>query len=97
MQAVTGLIAALALTPLALCYPGSGKHNAPLNNLTSPYSLTAYAPHNCEYNGLKAEIPSLFASQVASYCPFTGNQSSICPNGTDAAFAGTLYPVSTFT
>ena len=93
MRHSANLAIALALGLATWCYPQGENGVGPLNNLTGPYTLTAYAPGNCEYNGLKAEIPSLFQSKVAAYCPFTGNQSSICPNGTDAAFAGTLYPV----
>lgn len=29
--------------------------NLQLNNLTSAYTVTAFAPFNCEYNGLKIE------------------------------------------
>ena len=65
-----------------------------LNNLTSPYTLTAFAPFNQPYNGLKVNNLNLFQATVYQYCPFTGNQSSFCPNGTDMAFAGSLYPVS---
>lgn len=65
-----------------------------LNNLTGRYTLTAYAPGNVVYHGLKVNNLNLFQEKVFQYCPFTGNQSSYCPNGTDMAFGGTLGPVS---
>jgi hypothetical protein len=65
-----------------------------LNNLTGPYTLTAFAPFSPLFNGLKVNDLNLFQSMVYQYCPFTGNQSNLCPNGTDMAFGGSLYPVS---
>jgi hypothetical protein len=65
----------------------------PFNNLSSIYTLTAYAPRNLLYNGLKVNDLGLFQATVFQYCPWTGNQSSFCPNGTDMAFVGTLTPV----
>lgn len=66
----------------------------PLNNLSSPYTLTAFHPGNSSLNGLKVNNLNLFQAAVYQYCPFIGNQSNLCPNGTDMAFASSLYPVS---
>lgn len=59
--------------------------NPKLNNLTSPYTLTAYQPDSYQWNGQKIENVGLklqlFAANTTSYCPFTGNQSTSCPNG----------------
>lgn len=65
-----------------------------LNNLTSPFTVTAYAPDNTKYNGLKIENWNVFQAVVASYCPFLGtSQANLCPNGTDMVLQGSLYPV----
>lgn len=77
-------------TPLALPSPTP----MALNNLSSPYTVTAYVPWNCDFNGLKIENWDLFVSTVASYCPFLGTgEASSCPNGTDMVLEGSLYPV----
>jgi hypothetical protein len=69
-----------------------------MNNLTSPYTLTSYTTdgEHCIYNGLKVNNLNLFQAKVDQHCPFpfNGDQGSVCPNGTDMAFANTLYPVS---
>jgi len=68
-----------------------GQH---LNNLTSPFTVTAYVPHNSEYNGLKIENWNVFQDVVASYCPLLGtSQANLCPNGTDMVLEGSLFPV----
>jgi hypothetical protein len=94
---------ALSLLPAALCYPpytptntngGSTLANSTLNNLTSPYTLTAYIPWDCAFNGLKANNLNLFQATVAQYCPEINDSTAFCPNGTDTVFVGTLYPVS---
>ncbi|KAF2663275.1 hypothetical protein BT63DRAFT_123540 [Microthyrium microscopicum] len=64
------------------------------NGLTEPYTITAYDPFNCHLNGGKINNFNLFQAKVGSYCPFTGNQSSTCPNGTDMVLAGSMYPIS---
>jgi hypothetical protein len=61
-----------------------------MNNLTSPYTLTAYLPCNPVYNGLKVNNLNLFQENVSQYCP---EVVSICPNGTDTVFASSMYPV----
>jgi hypothetical protein len=66
-------------------------HMQALNNLTSPYTLTAYAPCNPVYNGLKVNNLNLFQAKVSQYCP--SKVVTVCPNGTDMVFAGSLYPV----
>jgi len=92
LAASLSLLQAISATP-------NGKHHHPpaLNNLTGPYTVTAYAPWNCEYNGLKVETWNLFESKVSSYCPFLGtSEANLCPNGTDMVLEGSLYPVSLF-
>jgi hypothetical protein len=64
-----------------------------LNNLTGLSTLTAFAPWIPAYNGAKINNLNLFQAKVAQYCPFIGNEPGYCPNGTDMAFASTLYPV----
>ncbi|EKG15528.1 hypothetical protein MPH_07268 [Macrophomina phaseolina MS6] len=60
--------------------------------LNGPYTLTAYAPGNVTLNGAKAQNGgNLFGPTVASYCPTVVTS---CPNGTDTAYAGTLYPLA---
>jgi hypothetical protein len=60
-----------------------------LNNLSSPYTLTAYAPGDPIHNGLKVNNLNLFQAKVAQYCP---SEVTVCPNGTDMVFSGPLYP-----
>ncbi|KIW04955.1 hypothetical protein, variant [Verruconis gallopava] len=67
--------------------------------LPSVYTITAVKldERDCDervYNGLKVESFNLFMAKVASYCPFTGDQASLCPNGTDMALTGTLEPLA---
>jgi hypothetical protein len=62
-----------------------------LNNLSSPYTLTAYAPCSRIHNGLKVNNWNIFQSMVSQYCP--SDIVSPCPNGTDMVLAGSLYPV----
>jgi hypothetical protein len=52
-----------------------------LNNLTGPYTLTAYKPSDCVYNGGKVNNLNVFQEKVAQYCPFIGGESVNCPNG----------------
>lgn len=66
----------------------------PLQNLTSPYTLTAYKPSDPRLHGMKVQYIgalALGAVRTGSYCPTVV---TVCPNGTDTAFAGTLYPLS---
>jgi hypothetical protein len=72
--------AGFALIRLALTIPISDSEPE-LNNLTSPYTLTAYNPDDSLYNGLKVNNLAIFQAKTDGYCPFTGNQSSLCPNG----------------
>ncbi|KAF2431012.1 hypothetical protein EJ08DRAFT_207871 [Tothia fuscella] len=85
------------LTSLAMARIAVGgviNHSLPeLNNLSSLYTLTAYTLNDCTHNGLKVNNLNLFQAKVGQYCPFTGNQSYFCPNGTDMAFGGTLTPI----
>jgi hypothetical protein len=83
------LLAAVHTTPLS-----QNEDNYPaLNNLTSPYTLTAYNPFDCDYNGALINDFNVFQTTVSSYCPFSGDQANLCPNGTQQAFFGTLTPV----
>lgn len=91
------LVAALSLLQAISATPTIPHKSKTLNNLTSPYTVTAYVPWNCEYNGLKIEDWDVFQSTVASYCPFLGTpQASDCPNGTDMVLIGSLYPVRNY-
>lgn len=66
-----------------------------LQALSNFYSLTAYAPGNEVYDGLKVNNLALFQPKVSQYCPtFVQESSSGCPNGTDMAFSSNLVPVS---
>lgn len=66
-----------------------------LQALPNIYSLTAYAPGNKVYDGLKVENLVLFQSHVSQYCPtIVQDSASGCPNGTDMAFVSNLTPVS---
>jgi hypothetical protein len=88
------LTSVLLLAAAQAAPAGSGYiPNPPMNNLSNFYTLTAYAPWNYELNGLKVENFNLFQAKVGGYCPFTGDQASLCPNGTDMAFSSTLHPV----
>jgi hypothetical protein len=70
----------------------NGPYDVPaLNNLSSPYTLTAYAPCSQVHDGLKVNNWNLFQSTVSQYCP--SGIVSPCPNGTDMVLAGSLYPV----
>jgi hypothetical protein len=93
--------ALLSAIVMALPEPLAGRpqgryiaRNAPLNSLTSPYTLSVYVPWNPSFNGAKANDFNVFEVTVASYCPLTGDQASLCPNGTQQAFVGTFTPAS---
>lgn len=67
--------------------------------LPATYTLTAIKVddegcYDPTYDGLKVENFELFQSQIGGYCPFTGAQASLCPNGTEMALSGTMHPVS---
>jgi len=66
-------------------------HMPAMNNLTSPYTLTAYLQCNPVYNSLKVNDLNVFQANVTQYCP--SEIVTACPNGTDMVFAGSLYPV----
>ena len=88
------LVAGLGFLRYTFASTGDQHHTRTLNNLTSPYTVTAYVPWNCEYNGLKIENWNVFQPTVASYCPFLGTSlASSCPNGTDMVLVGSLYQV----
>ncbi|KAF2104248.1 hypothetical protein NA57DRAFT_70464 [Rhizodiscina lignyota] len=94
----SSIIAQLMCLPLALAQDTYRLVSRAQNNtLSNQYTLTAYASHNTTLNGLKINwggALNLFQANVSTYCPFVGNQSSLCPNGTDTVFVGTLYPDS---
>jgi hypothetical protein len=88
------LLVALALVPLALSLP-QFHILARQNEGPGLHTLTAYAPNNTLYDGLKVEYSgnlNLFQAETGSYCPGPPNVPN-CPNGTDTVFAGTFYPV----
>lgn len=84
------LLAALVATA-AMALPQGSTNDRPVQ-----YTLTAHSPSVECLNGLKVNwggALNLFQAEVSSYCPFTGDQASYCPNGTETVFVGTLYPV----
>ncbi|KAL1632430.1 hypothetical protein SLS56_003672 [Neofusicoccum ribis] len=84
------LLGALSLLPATLASPTNSVVSARQSALDYPYTLTAYAPDNSTLNGAKAQDGgSLFQAKVGSYCPTIV---SSCPNGTETAYVGTLYP-----
>jgi len=91
---IRSLLATLALLSLAQSYPQpdiiSRQNEGP-----GLHTLTAYAPDNTFYSGLKVEYGgnlNLFQSKTGSYCPGPPSVPN-CPNGTDTVFSGTFYPV----
>jgi len=94
MRLTLASIVSLAATFSSLSFVASHPQdpNIVFNNLTSPYTLSVYAPGNTLYNGAKANDFYVFEVNVSSYCPFTGDQASQCPNGTQQAFFATLTP-----
>jgi hypothetical protein len=94
MSPLHSLLVPLALVPLALSLPQSHIF-ARQNEGPGLHTLTAYAPNNTLYDGLKVEYSgnlNLFQARTGSYCPGPPNVPN-CPNGTDTVFAGTFYPV----
>ena len=89
---IHSLALSAALATLALSYP----HAVRQDGGPGLYTLTAYAPDNAQYNGLKVQYGgnlNLFQEKTGSYCP-DPPLAQFCPNGTDTVFAGTFYPVS---
>jgi hypothetical protein len=89
----------LITTALAIPSPHEEHHPPlPLQTLPATYTITVYAPHNRQLNGLKVEsIPdglAIYENSTVPYCP-TGLE-SLCPNGTELAFtnASVLLPDS---
>jgi len=74
------LLTSFMLLNVALSMP-TADSEPNLNNLTNPYTLAAYKPDDWLYNGLKVNNLGLFQATTSGYCPFTGSESSICPNG----------------
>jgi hypothetical protein len=88
MQPTLSALLSLAIGYGAVAQPKG--ETSTMNNLTSPYTLTAYLPCNPIYNGLKVNNLNLFQENVSQYCP---EVVAICPNGTDTVFASSMYPV----
>ncbi|KAF2797147.1 hypothetical protein K505DRAFT_415251 [Melanomma pulvis-pyrius CBS 109.77] len=83
----------IALLPLASCHSHIATRQ---NEGPGLHTLTAYAPNNTKYNGLKVEYGgylNLFQEKTGQYCPGPPLVPN-CPNGTDTVFAGTFYPSS---
>ncbi|KAJ9630455.1 hypothetical protein H2203_000976 [Taxawa tesnikishii (nom. ined.)] len=67
------------------------------NTLPSQYTITAYKKDDATINGLKVQGGGAFIigqANVSSYCPSVVQESGGCPNGTQTALAGSLYPLS---
>ena len=87
------LLQFVALLPLALAHPRSYTRQTEGPGL---HTLTAYAPENAKYDGLKVEYGgylNLFQEKTGQYCPGPPTVPN-CPNGTDTVFANTFLPVS---
>jgi hypothetical protein len=94
VSSIRSRLATLALLSLAQSNP---QHDVISRQNEGPglHTLTAYAPNNTLYNGLKVEYGgnlNLFQSKTGSYCPGPPSVPN-CPNGTDTVFSGTFYPV----
>jgi len=76
--------------PKQPCSTSSTAPSEPSATLTSPYTLTAFAPTNQTFNGLKVNNLNLFQEKVGQYCP--SPPVTVCPNGTDQVWFGTLTP-----
>jgi len=94
ITSIHSFLVTLALLPITQSYPQpdivSRQNEGP-----GLHTLTAYAPNNTLYNGLKVEYGgnlNLFQSKTGSYCPGPPSVPN-CPNGTDTVFSGTFYPV----
>ncbi|KAF2120266.1 hypothetical protein BDV96DRAFT_642109 [Lophiotrema nucula] len=91
IRSVPSLLHAFVLLPFASGLPHI---SARQDDGPGLHTLTAYAPENNIYNGLKVEYKSslnVFQEKTSSICPIAPAE---CPNGTDTVFLGVFNPSS---